>query len=124
MRIRDEVLQGFALAATAAGDRGASRALAGLSDELQGIARAAQQGMALSKDERERRIAAWARAAAGRFDTPPGGENPRALALLAGHAPPTLGKSLLASAPAPRPGYAADAELLQVLLGTWRALSR
>jgi hypothetical protein len=117
--------EGLALAAAAHDDRGAARAAPGL------VASVADQAMhvarALASQPRDARRE-WIRmvlesrptpidtAPALRGDAVLTGTAPaRALALLAGSVPLALGRSWLAAAPLPRPGYVPDRGLLVVL---------
>lgn len=124
MRIGDEALRGFALAAAAVGDRGAKRAMAGLSPHAEHLACMAQALARQSRDERDATLRQWAGAATALAErAPPCSEHPRALALLAGHVPQALGKELLANAPPPRAGFVPEPGLLRVLISTWKALT-
>jgi hypothetical protein len=107
--------QGFALAASAHGDRGAAKAEAGLARDVAAQVLAAARRN-LDADRSERR--AWLRElleapSAQLLET--AGAPPRALGLLATSVDRATGRRWLASSPLPRPGFVADPRLLALL---------
>ncbi|MFI5309064.1 MAG: hypothetical protein ACHQ53_17040 [Polyangiales bacterium] len=115
MEWSEPACQGFALAASAHGDRGAAKAEAGLArDVAPQVLAAARRNRNADRSERR----AWLREV---LEPPPAqsleaaGAPPRALGLLAASVDRATGRRWLASSPLPRPGFVADPRLLALL---------
>jgi len=129
MAVSQREAEGFALAAAVAGDRGAARARAGLADSVRDdLTRLATEVQALPSAQRQQMLAALTRMAQPLQLHPPEDANPRALALLAAHTQPELGRAWLQRGGLPRPGFEAEPALLRLLHAlaadpecTWRA---
>jgi hypothetical protein len=110
--------EGFALAAAARGDRGAARALLGLSPASTGPVAALSQRLGTSDASARRR---WVRAVLDsrvanlEIGAAQGARPARALALLAASVDKQLGRAFLAGAALPRPGYVAEPRLIALL---------
>lgn len=101
----EEARQGFALAATVAGDPGAELAAQGLAPAVaDDLCRLARELAGLSPEERRQRVRSIAARLGPRLpetvDLPP-----RALGLLAPDVDAETGRRWMAEAPPPRPGY-------------------
>ena len=107
--------EGFALAATLAQDRGAERAMAGLS--RQAVTSLGSLATKLSTSGRQERRQEVRALAMGHAPTVPDDLEaaPRALALLAIGVAPELGRRWLTRAPAPRPGFRPQSGLTALL---------
>lgn len=129
MPVSPRETEGFALAAAVAGDRGAARARAGLSDgALEAWLVLPRALQALPAEARRRRLAALAQRTKPTPGHPPANANPRALSLLSSHVEAATGRAWLARGGLPRAGFEPDAALLQLLRSlatdperTWRA---
>jgi hypothetical protein len=115
MEWSDPACEGFALAASAHGDRGAAKAEAGLARDIADrVLAAARRNRDADRGARR----AWVREL---LEAPPAlsletaGAPPRALGLLATSIDRATGRRWLALSPLPRPGYAADPRLLALL---------
>jgi hypothetical protein len=107
--------EGFALAASVHADRGAARATAGLAPPVAQLAAQVARELAASDRAQRRR---WLSSVLGAAPLPRAdarGVPARALSLLSPSVARELGRSWLAAAPLPRPGYVPDHELLAVL---------
>ena len=108
-------LQGFALAATVADDPEAALASPGLAPEIAGhVTKIARELALLDSGARRQRIRGLVRMLSEPLD-PASPLTPRARALLARAVPREVGRSWLADAPAPRPGFQPEPALIALV---------